>query len=102
MPIKTFIYLTLLVFSASACALPKFSVKHQRNFEDFAEIQLTNDTIEPLVCFVAIDGHKIYFRLQARQISQWYKATDKRFHYTHFSTWCDYLSLYPQHQPKIN
>ena len=90
----------LLIFSTSVIALPKFSVQHQRNDKNLAEIQVTNQTIETLICYVAIDGHKIYFRLQPQQPSQWYKATDTRFNANHFSAWCDYLSLHPRYQKK--
>jgi len=93
---RVFIYLMLLVFSTSACALPKILVQHQRNADNLAEIQVTNETLETLVCYVAIDGHKLYFELAARQRSQWYKATDMRFNFSHFSTWCDYLYLHPK------
>ena len=89
-----------MVFSISAIARPKTTVQHKRNANNFAEIQVTNNTIEPLICYMAIDGHKIYFRLQANQPSQWYKATDTRFNFSNFSTWCDYLSLHPQYMPK--
>ena len=91
---KVFIYLILLAFSTTTYALPKILVQHQRNADNLAEIQITNQTMETLVCYVAIDGHKLYFHLQARQPSKWYKATDIRFNYSHFSTWCDYLYLH--------
>lgn len=89
----------LLVFSISLSAQPKFLVQHQRSVKNLAEIQVTNKTNEALICYVAIDGHKIYFRLQAMQPSQWYKATDTRFSNNNFSTWCDYLSLHPKYKP---
>jgi hypothetical protein len=81
-------------------ALPKVSVQHQRNTQNLAEIQVTNQTAQALICYVAIDGHKVFFRLQPHQPSQWYKATDTRFNHTQFSTWCDYLSLHPKYQKK--
>lgn len=102
MSLKTLLGSGLLLFCISVYALPKFLVQHQRNAENLAEIQVTNQTAEPLICYVAIDGHKIYFRLQALQPSKWYKAMDPRFNYTHFSTWCDYLSLHPKYLPKNN
>jgi hypothetical protein len=89
-----------LVFSTSAYARPKILVQHQRSLNNFAEIKVTNQTIESLICYVAIDGHKIYFRLPSLQPSQWYKATDKRLNYSSFSTWCDYLYLHPKYIPK--
>lgn len=100
MPIKMFFCSILLLIATSVSALPKIFVQHQRNIENLAEIQVTNQTVEHLICYVAIDGHKIFFRLQGLQPSKWYKATDSRFNYSHFSTWCDYLSLHPKYQPK--
>lgn len=90
----------LIVFSSALFALPKITVQHQRNIKNLAEIQVTNQTIETLICYVAIDGHKVYFRLLAQQPSQWYKATDTRFNSSHFSTWCDYLSSHPRFKKK--
>ncbi|MCI2282480.1 hypothetical protein L3081_02545 [Colwellia sp. MSW7] len=72
-------------------------MQHQRSATNLAEIQITNQTSKALICYVAIDGHKLYFHLPANRPSQWYKATDTRFNYANFSTWCDYLSLYPQY-----
>ena len=99
---KTFLYFSLLMFSISVVALPKLLVQHKRNANNLAEIQITNQTTEALICYVAIDGHKIFFLLQPQQPSKWYKATDPRFNYNHFSTWCDYLSLHPEYKPKKN
>ncbi len=99
---KTVIYLIILVFSASVVARPKISVQHKRNAENLAEVQVTNQTAKALICYVAIDGYKIFFRLQPRQPSKWYKATDPRFNHKHFSVWCDPLSLHPEHQPKAD
>lgn len=100
MAIKLIFCLIYMFFSTSVIAQPKVTVQHQRNIDNLAEIQITNQTRKALVCYVAIDGHKLYFRLQANQISPWYKATDTRFNYTNFSTWCDYLALYPQYAEK--
>ena len=100
MPIKIFFYFMLLVFSISVSAKPKILVQHQRSAKNLAEIKVTNQTVETLICYVAIDGHKIYFRLQPLQPSQWYKATDTRLNYSNFSTWCDYLYLHPKYKPK--
>lgn len=75
-------------------------VQHQRSINNLAEVQITNQTSKQLICYVAIDGHRLYFRLLANQPSQWYKATDPRFIYSNFSTWCDYLSLHPEYMQK--
>jgi len=78
-------------------AMPKIMVEHGRTLDGFAQVKVTNETIKPLACHVAIDGHKIRFKLQARQASQWYKANDKRYQHTDFSVWCDYLELHPKY-----
>ncbi|MGL1958970.1 MAG: hypothetical protein OCD00_16830 [Colwellia sp.] len=91
-------YLLILLLSVSAIAMPKILVKHKRTLDNFAQIQVINETAEKLICYVAINGKKIKFRLNARQYSKWYKATDTRFNYKHFSTWCDYLSLHPKYK----
>ena len=99
--IKTTGYLVLLLLSASVIAMPKILVKHKRSLDNFAQIQVVNETAEKLICHIAINGQKVKFRLNARQHSKWYKATDTRFNYKNFSTWCDYLSLHPEYKKKI-
>ena len=98
--VKTLASFTILILATSAFAQPKFSLIHQRNDQNSAEIQFKNNTLETLICYVAIDGHKIYFRLPANQPSTWYNATDPRYNFSNFSTWCDYLSLHPRYMPK--
>lgn len=102
MKIKVFVFFMLLAVNITLHAAPKTLVKHNRNGQNLAQIQITNQTIEKLVCYVAIDGHKIYFRLSAGQSSKRYSATDVRFTHMNFSTWCDYLSLHPKYQKKSN
>ena len=80
--------------------MPKITVKYQTNVKGFAEVQVSNATMENLICHVAIDGHKILFRLKATQTSRWFTATDKRFNHANFSIWCDYLKLHPKYQKK--
>jgi hypothetical protein len=79
-------------------AKPKVTIKHQRNAQGFAQVQVSNATMEILACYVAIDGYKVKFRLMSLQPSQWYTATDTRFNHKNFSVWCDYLSLHPEYQ----
>ena len=98
MKIKFILCLILLVLSFASIAKPKISLKYQRNAKNLAEIQVINQTTEALLCYVAIDGHKIKFKLRSRQSSKWYRATDPSFNHQSFSTWCDYLSLHPQFQ----
>lgn len=95
---KIFCYLIILLTTFNTTATPKITVQNQRNAQGFAEVQVNNNTMEILLCHVAIDGHKIKFRLMPLQPSQWYTATDTRFNYKSFSIWCDYLSLHPEYQ----
>jgi hypothetical protein len=97
---KVLAFVLALLLSTSAFSMPKITVKHQRNLKGFTEIQVSNSTMENLICYVAIDGYKILFRLKAIESSQWYVATDKRFNHTNFSVWCDYLALHPKYQEK--
>ena len=95
----------LLIASFAINAAPKTLVKHRHttnSLVQFAEIQIINQTSEALICHIAIDGHKIKFRLEPRQSSKWYRATDSRFNHKSFSTWCDYLSLHPKYQKKTD
>ncbi|MEI6894046.1 MAG: hypothetical protein V5789_05335 [Colwellia sp.] len=79
--------------------MPKINIKHQ-DINGFAQVQVSNDTAERLICYVAIDGHKLLFYLNAMENSMWYTATDTRFNHTSFSIWCDYLALHPKYQPQ--
>ena len=88
----------LLAFEVNA--MPKIKIVHDRNTQDYARVRVTNETREELLCYVAIDGYKIKFRLPPLNSSKWYKATDTRFNASHFSIWCDYMDLYPQYQKK--
>ena len=97
---------TLLQLIISLCLLipmlceakPRTRNEYDVNNENFARVKVFNETREALLCYVSIDGYKIRFRLSPRGQSIWYKATDTRFNYTDFHTWCDYLSNYPQFQ----
>lgn len=73
-----------------ALAKPRISTVFGKSLDDFSRIKVINETTDNLICYVAIDGRKIKFRLASRGVSRWYKATDKRFNYTHFRAWCDY------------
>jgi hypothetical protein len=99
MPVKFLYLIILLLLATNALAMPKIITKHQRNINGFAEVQVSNDTMESLICYVAIDGHKRLFRLKRIESSKWYTATDIRYNHTNFSVWCDYLKLHPKYQP---
>ncbi len=95
---KTITFFILLLLTTSVLAMPKITVKHQRNINGFAETQVSNATMENLICYVAIDGHKVFFRLKAIESSKWFAATDIRFNHSNFSIWCDYLKSHPKYQ----
>lgn len=82
----------------NAFSMPKIHIKHQRNAQGFAQVQVSNSTREVLLCYVAIDGYKIKFRLNPLEPSQWYSATDTRFNHKNFSVWCDYLAMHSEYQ----
>lgn len=100
MVVKLIYFFIFSLLTTNALAMPKINVKHQTNIKGFAEVRVSNATMENLICHVAIDGHKILFRLKAIGTSKWYTATDTRFNHTNFSIWCDYLKLHPKYQPK--
>lgn len=100
MSIKTFTLFSTIILSTSVLSMPKTTVKNQRNINGFVELQVSNSTMENLICHVAIDGHKTLFRLKAIESSRWFTATDIRFNHTNFSVWCDYLKLHPKYQEK--
>ena len=100
---KKHICFILLFISLTVSAAPKTLVKHRFTTDSLvrlAEIQVINQTTKDLICYVAIDGHKIMFRLKPRLSSKWYRATHSGFTHSNFSTWCDYLSLHPKYQKK--
>ena len=78
-------------------AKPKTKTIYGRSLDGFARVKIKNNTTENLACYVAINGFKVKFRLPALRESKWYTATDKRFAYRNFSTWCDFLALHPEY-----
>ena len=103
------IKLSSVIFNYFLTAVKKKRLKQfknkELNYENknlflycFARIKIKNETFEPLACYVAIDGHKVKFKLQGQSSSRWISATDKRFNYQNFSSWCDYLELHPNYQ----
>lgn len=97
MKVTIFFYIVALIFSPVILAAPKISVSFGDS-NGFTRIKIKNETFEPLACYVAIDGYKIKFQLQVQSSSRWISATDKRFNYQNFSTWCDYLELHPNYK----
>ncbi len=97
MKIIHYFCLALTVISPMSMALPKVNNTFSVNESGFARVQVHNDTFEMLACYVAIDGHKVKFQLQPKSSTNWITATDKRFNYKNFSTWCDYLDVHPKY-----
>jgi len=64
-------------------------------------IKVINETNRDLACYVGIDGWKIKFRLPPHKHSKWYKATDPRYTYNSFTTWCDYIERHPAYRQYI-
>lgn len=96
--LKIIVIIFTLLLTSNVLAMPKITIKNQHNINKLAQIQVSNNTMENLICHVAIDGHKLLFHLKALESSSWFTATDVRFNHTHFSVWCDYLKLHPKHQ----
>jgi len=90
--ISCFIFTSFPVLSK-----PKFLINYGYSLDGFVRIQVKNETIVDLACWVAIDGFKKKFRLPPYALSQWISANDKRFTYTNFSTWCGYLDSHPEY-----
>mgnify|MGYP000160590106 CR=1 FL=1 len=90
------IIMVTLTFSADA--KPKIKIKYGYSLDGFVRVQVKNETNKDLACWVAIDGFKKKFRLPPKMTSQWVTANDKRYTYTNFSTWCDYIDLHPEYQ----
>lgn len=97
MKIRIYFYIAMMTFSPIILASPRVTVSFGDS-SGLARIKIKNETFEPLACYVAIDGHKIKFQLQGQSSSRWISATDKRFNYQNFSTWCDYLELHPNYK----
>ncbi|GHE95721.1 hypothetical protein [Thalassotalea profundi] len=87
-----------LLFSYPVSSKPKTTTLFAKTPEGFIKAKIKNETFEELACYIAIDGFKKKFRLSGNMESKWVAATDKRFAYTSFSTWCDYIEFYPQYK----
>jgi hypothetical protein len=89
---------TAFIISPVIWALPKITVTFGESSNGFSQVKIKNETEESLACFVAIDGYKAKFRLRMRSTSRWITTTDTRYTYRNFSTWCDYLEVYPNYK----
>lgn len=93
------IALTLTIFfCADVSSMPNIVAEKSYSLENYPRLRVKNETNRRLACYVAIDGYKLKFILNAFGMSRWYKATDRRFDHSHFSVWCDYLELHPAYQ----
>jgi len=88
----------LLIISPLSWSKPKTTITFNVNSAGFTQVKIKNETLTALACFVAIDGFKKRFRLRAKSTSIWITATDTRYNYQNFSTWCDYLSVHPKYK----
>ncbi|XQW85091.1 hypothetical protein ACOYR1_18505 [Thalassotalea piscium] len=98
MPVLLSLTLLSWCFTFSVESKPKTTTLFNKTSEGFIQAKIKNETIKELACYIAIDGFKKKFRLAGQMESQWVTATDKRFSYTNFSTWCDAVEFYPQYK----
>lgn len=92
-----FVTVFTYVVPFSVMAKPKTTVSYGYSLDGFVRVKIKNETIKDLACWVAIDGFKKKFRLPAMTTSQWFTTNDKRYTYSDFSTWCDYIDLHPEY-----
>ena len=88
----------LLIISPFSWGKPKITTTFNVNEAGFTQVKIKNETFKGLACFVAIDGFKKKFQLRPRSSSPWVTATDTRYNYQNFSTWCDYLDIHPKYR----
>jgi hypothetical protein len=95
---KVVVLIAFLLVSTVTQAKPRIKSVFGHNLDGFARVKVINESTADLACYVAINGFKKKFRLPPLKESKWYAATDKRFNYKHFSTWCDYIDLHPEYK----
>ena len=93
-----FVVLFATFLSSTLHAKPNIRTEYGYSLEGHARIKVINESGRVLACYVGLDGWKIKFTLPRNGQSQWYKATDKRFNYKSFTTWCDYIENHPEYQ----
>ena len=98
---KISVVLVVTFLSNMAFAMPKIRTEFGRTLEGMVRIKVINETNRDLACYVGVDGRKIKFRLPPLNQSKWYKATDTRFTYKSFTTWCDYIERHPEYRNYI-
>lgn len=97
MKVQQYVLLLLCFMSLNAHTRPNTKTVFDVTHDNYTRAQTTNNTAETLVCYMAIDGYKIKYILRPYQRSKWYKATDTRFDYKDFSSWCDYSENHPNY-----
>jgi hypothetical protein len=90
-----FILILAILASFSVYPKPKYQIEYGFTAEKFAKTRIINETNSVLICYIAIDGYKRFFKLNPYQSSDWFKATDLRFTYRNFSHWCDFSTNHP-------
>jgi hypothetical protein len=90
------VLLAILLFVALQIeGKPHTSSVYSKNLDGNIRVKIVNNMARTLACYIAIDGHKIKFRLLPMQTSKWHSSTHKAYKYTDFSTWCGYIDQYP-------
>ena len=88
--------LVILLFVTSQIeGKPHTSSVYSKSADGHVRVKIVNKMASTLACYIAIDGHKIKFRLLPLQASKWHSSTNKSYKYTDFSTWCGYIEQYP-------
>ncbi|WP_426359181.1 hypothetical protein ACPUVO_02740 [Pseudocolwellia sp. HL-MZ19] len=99
---KQFFYFTFLSLMAfSVIALPRVNIEHMTSVQGVPSVKVSNQTSLTLACYVAIDGYKRKFVLQAFGSSKWFSASSNQYKHSNFSTWCDALEFYPDYKKYI-
>ncbi|WP_448212350.1 hypothetical protein [Colwellia sp. MEBiC06753] len=96
--LRYLLLIPMLILPLEAVAIPNITTEFARNIEGLMRVKVINQTARVLACYVAIDGHKIKFKLGIRAHSRWYKALNKNYNADSFSVWCDYIELHPDYQ----
>ena len=96
MRLLIFFSILSFLFPAICLADPHIETVFEKNNDQLLRAKIINKTKSELACYLAIDGYKIKFRLPPFQASKWFKATDIRYSYKDFSSWCDYIENHPE------
>jgi hypothetical protein len=92
------LFIALLFTTNTQAKNTNIEMVHGYSTDGYARIKVINNIKKELACYVAIDGHKSKFRLPSQKASRWYKANNKHYDHTNFSTWCGLIEFYPQYK----